>query len=282
MMRTTSLLLICLLAMPLAARGGMTHVDGELAYRHDENLSRAESSPDIFSDDAIDLGLGIHWSSMLTPNSGLRLSGNLRLVEQAQHDALSRTSLGVSARYRIQPVAGFTAPWVELSAGAEQLHFRDSEIRDGDMQNADIVLGKRFTDRIGGRIGLGREWRQADQTEVFEWQRTRWFVMADYRVNQDAVLYGSFTGDDGDQVFTATPSIAYKALAKAYTNDTAFGQRRAYRLDARAKTAEIGLHYTVNASNSLDFGIRRFRAEADGDHQYDNTELRLSWLVRFR
>lgn len=282
MNRTTLALLAGLLALAGKAEAGVTHVDAELAYRHDNNLSRAESARDIFSDDAVDFGMTLTWSQLLTANSGLRLSGGLRLTEQARHEALNHMNISAGLRYRIQPVAGYTAPWIELGTGYEQQRYRDSEIRDGGVWSGDALVGKRFTDRIGGRVGLSWERRHADESEVFEWQRRHLFASVDYKLGFDSTMYFNLSRDWGDQVFTATPAPTFRRVAKAIVNDPAFGARRAYRMSAVANTAELGLNLPLNAANTLDLGVRHFTADADGGHRYENTELRLSWLYRFK
>lgn len=282
MNHTTLALMAGLLALTSKAAAGVTHADAELAYRHDNNLSRAESGRDTVSDNAIDLGTTLSWNRLLTPNSGLRLSGGLRLTEQARNSELSHMDIGAGLRYRIQPVAGYTAPWIELGASYDQQFYRDSGIRDGDRWVTDAILGKRITDRIGGRIGANWEWRHADDGEVFEWQRRRLFASMDYKLGLDSTLYFTLTRVWGDQVFTATPAAAFRQVAKAIADDPAFGARRAYRMGAVASEVELGLNLPLNSVQTLDVGVRYFNADADGGHTYDSTELRISWLYRFQ
>jgi hypothetical protein len=275
-------LTMSLMACAGAAQAAATHVDLELSARHDDNLSRAESGRDILSDNVLDLGITATRSMLLTPNSGFRIKGGLRLVEHAEYTDLNQLSANAGISYRIQPVAGYTAPWIELGATLERQSHRNSDIRDGEVLVAEAIIGKRFTDRIGGRAGIGWEKRWADEAGVFEWHRHRIFALADYRVGLDTTLYASVSRDFGDQVFTATPAPAFRRVAKAIADDPAFDTRRAYRLDAVSTTLELGVNMPINTSNVLDLGARHFRAEADGGHTYNDTELRASWLYRFR
>lgn len=271
-----------LLACAGASQAASTNIDLELSAWYDDNLSRAESGHDIFSDNLFDMGLKLTHSIVLTPNSGLRFRGGLRLAEHAEYTELNLISANIGASYRIQPVAGYTAPWIELGATLEGLSFRDSDIRDGRLLVTEAIVGKRFTDRIGGRAGIGWEKRWADDTQVFEWQHHRIFAMADYKLGLETTLYASLSRDFGDQVFTATPNLDFSEHAKAIANDPVFGARRAYRLGAISDALEMGVSMPLNSSNTLDVGVRRFHANADGDHTYDDTVLRASWLYRFR
>jgi len=263
------------------AWAGVPTLDLELATRYDDNLSRGEAQRDQLSDVAVDLGLSAGYTRMLTANSGIRLNAHVRHSAQQRYDALDLLNLGIDARYRIQPVAGYTAPWIELGAGYEHLSYRDSAVRDGERRHATLMLGKRFTDRLGGRIGLGREWRDADQEDVFEWQRTRQFALLEYKTGLTSTLYLQFQHEDGDQVFTATPGPDYRRYAKAVADDPAFGARRAYRLGADARSLDLGWNLPLTYG-VLDLGLRYFEADASGGHTYEDSELRLGWTYRFQ
>jgi hypothetical protein len=273
---------IGLLAWASLAAATDTLVDLELAASHDDNLSRAEAERDRFSDNLLDLGLTASRTLMLTPSSGLRLRGGLRLEGHARFTDLDSLTADLGASYRIQPVAGYTAPWIELGVALQRQAYRDSDIRDGGLLAVEAIVGKRFTDRIGGRLGIGREWRRADDAEVFEWQRNRIFAMVDYKLGLASTLYASLSRDFGDQVFTATPTWSYWEYAKAIAPDPVFGQRRAYRIGAISDSLAFGLSLPMNAFSTLDVGLNYFHSDADGGHSYNDTQLRASWLYRFK
>lgn len=275
-------LVIWLLACAAPVQADTTYIDIELAASHDSNLARAELAHDIFSDNLLDIGLTVIRSMWLTPNSGLRLKGGVHAVEHARFTDLNRTSANIGVSYRLQPVSGYTAPWIELGAMLERQSFNNSDIREGRLSAIEAVAGQRFTDRIGARIGIGHEQRRADNTNVFEWQRRRIYVMADYKLDLNSTLYASLLRNFGDQVFTTSPDLELREYSKAVAKDPVFGARYAYRVDAIADALELGASTPLNSSSTLDIGLRRFHAEAVGGHHYDNTELRVSWLYRFR
>lgn len=275
-------LVVLLLACAGPVQADATHVDVELAAIHDDNLGRAESERDIFSDNILELGLTATRTILLTPNSGLRLRGGLHMAEHAKYTELNLMSANAGASFRIQPVSSYTAPWIELGVMLERQAFRNSDIRDGRVLVMEAIAGKRFTDRIGARAGISREQRWADNAKVFEWQNRRIFAMADYKLGLDSTLYASLSRIFGDQVFTTTPDPEFREYAKAIAKDPVFGARRAYRMGAVSDALELGVSMPVNSSNTLDIGLRRFHSDADGGHIYDNTELRASWLYRFK
>ncbi len=257
-------------------------MDAELSLRHDNNVSRAENGRDVVSDDVAGLDLTLRRNFMLGEHSGVQLRGGVRFAQFARFDELSHLDFNLAALYRIQPVKTYTAPWFEAALGAERQEYRDSDIREGDKLNLDLVVGKRFTDRLRLRAGYGWERRFADAGEVFAWRRRTAHVAADFRVSPRLTLYGEASRSLGDQVFTATPALAFRNAAKAIADDPVFGARRAYRLGAQANLVELGGSFNINANNTLDVGMRRFEIEADGGHNYDGMEVRASWLYRFQ
>ena len=240
-------LVVLLLACAGMAQADATHVDVEVAAIHDDNLSRAESARDIFSDNVLDVGLTLTHTLLLTPNSGLKLKGGLHLAEHAKYTDLNQITTNAGVSYRIQPVAGYTAPWIELGALLERQSFRGSAIRDGSLLALEAIAGKRFTDRIGARVGISRELRWADEAKVFEWQHNRIYAMADYKFGMDSTFYASLSRVFGDQVFTTTPSLDIYEYSKAVAFDPVFGTRRAYRMGAVSDVLELGVSTPLNA-----------------------------------
>ncbi|MDD2914131.1 MAG: hypothetical protein PHP70_02310 [Gallionella sp.] len=275
-------LVVCLLACTGAAQADATYIDVELAARRDNNLARAELAHDIFSDKLLNMGVTATRSMLLTPNSGIRFRGGLHLSEYAKYTNLNLASANLGISYRIQPVSGYTAPWIELGALLEWQSFNNSAIRNGKLLAVEAIAGQRFTDRIGARISIGHEQRRADNTNIFEWQHRRMYVMADYKIGLNSTLYTSLSRDFGDQVFTTTPDLELREYSKAVAKDLVFGTRYAYRVEAIANTLELGVSKPLNSSNTLDIGLRRFHADAVAGHRYDDTELHASWLYRFR
>lgn len=277
-----STLLFPALFCAASAWADATHLDAELSLRHDNNVSRAEAARDQFSDNVAGLDLALTRSMMLTEHSGVQLRGGLHVREFARFDDLSHASVDASALYRIQPVKAYTAPWFEAAVGWERFQFREGELRDGNQWTLDVGVGKRLTDKLKVRAGYGWESRDADEHAVFEWQRRTLRLSADFRVSPAFTVYGMASRTQGDQVFTATPAPAFRNAAKAIADDTVFGARRAYRLGAESDVLELGGSYQFNSQHTLDIGMRRFDIEADGNHQYQGTELRASWLYRFQ
>ena len=256
-------------------------LDTDVSLLYDNNVSLAESNRDTFSDEVLSLNLIASQSFMLNPHSNLSVKAKLALNQFARFDDLSNTVLAVGARYRVQPVIGFYQPWLELGINAEKLVFDDSDIRNGALFNLNIVAHKRFTERLKANLGVGFEKRIADTGDMFKWQRYGLFMGGQYKWSEQATLLASYTYLTGDQVFVVTANPAFLNIANSIADDPVFGKRRAYRLDAHANTLNISFNYRINPNNTLDAGLQYAKIEAEGNHQYDATQVNINWLHRF-
>jgi hypothetical protein len=256
-------------------------VDIELSASRDDNVSRATAAADIKSDNIVGLGINIQNAWLLTPSSGILLRGNVKFDQYQQYDDLSHITANAGVDYRFQPMVGYSAPVFDISTALERSAFSNSDIRDGTALQTDIAVSSRVTDRIKLQGGLGLEKRWADQGEIYTWLRDRIYVGGNYKYNSKVTLYSNLSRSDGDQVFTSAPNLALFSESKAVANDPVFGVRRAYRVDATAYVFELGDSIAVSANTTLDIGLRYFNITTNDD-EYDGTELRASWLYRFK
>lgn len=270
------------------AHADTTYVAAEATVNHESNLGHAEHQSDIQDDSSFTVGANVGHGILLSPNSGLSLSANARLTEQAQYDDLSRIEIGVRARYRIQPVSGFTAPWIDLTFGVDRLEYRDSEIRDGWLGDFAITVGKHFTDQLQAYGGWSAQRRYAEEGDVFDLRNQKLSLSAEYKPADKLTLYASAAHIFGDQVSTASvPPIGKPLLgdAKAIADDTALEDhgesRKAYRIDASTNTFELGLNYALRGDAALDVSVLQFDSNADGGHGYDGFIARAGLLYQF-
>lgn len=253
----------------------------DVSLLHDNNVSLAEANRDIFSDEILAFNIMASQSFMLNTHSNLSVKAKLARNQFARFDDLSNTVLALGARYRVQPVISFYQPWLELGINAEKLVFDDSDIRNGALFNLNIVAHKRFTERLKANLGMGFEKRIADTGDMFKWQRYSLFLGGQYKWSEQATLLASYTYLTGDQVFVATASPAFLNIANSIADDPVFGKRRAYRLDAHANTLNTSFNYRINPNNTLDTGLQYAKINAEGNHQYDATQVNISLLQRF-
>jgi hypothetical protein len=274
-------LFLIILLSPALVYAAELKLDTDLTFQYDNNVSLAESNRDIFSDEIVSLDLIASKSFMLNPHSNLTIKGKLARHQFLRFEDLSNTGFALGARYRMQPVIGFYQPWLALGINAEKLVFDDSDIRDGTLFNVNVSVHKRFSEMLKAHIGIGAERRVADTGDTFEWQRHSFFSGAQYQWSDALVLIANYSYLSGDQVFVATASPKFRNSANSIADDPVFGQRRAYRLDAHANTLNTGINYRISPNNSLDAGVNYAKIKAEADHQYDATQVHVSWLHRF-
>lgn len=269
------------------ASADATHITAEAGLVHDHNIGRAEYGRDEQNDTALQIGSNISRSMRISDNSGLVARAGIQLTQQAHYDDLSLVSANGGVRYRIQPVPGFTMPWLDIAVNAERLEYYDSDIRDGWIGNLSIGIGKYFTDKLRLTAGWIGERRYADDSQVFDLRNHGWQVGADFKVTPQGTLYAKAQRLYGDQVSSApqsslTPSpLQYEAQ----TADEALSEhgeaRKAYRFDAVTNSIEIGYNHAIRGNLALDIGARYFEADADGGHTYEGYSARAGLLYQF-
>ena len=150
-------------------------LDTDLTLNYDNNVSVAESSHDIFSDNALGLSVIASQSFRLNPRSSLSIKGKLERNEFARFDDLSNTTLALGVLYRIQPVVGFYQPWFALNMNVEKLVYDHSDILSGAKFNVSTAIHQRLTEQLSTSVGGIYEKRIADEADVFAWQRYSMF-----------------------------------------------------------------------------------------------------------
>lgn len=257
------------------------HLDSELALTHDDNVSRGAGGRDKLSDNIASAGVNLSQSFRLGEHSGVLLRGGLRHNEYARYHDLSNLILTAEGVYRVQPVVSYSAPVLELALSVDQLMFRDSDIRDGQIARLDTGLSSRLTDRIRLRAGASLEKRWADEGSVYDMTNRKLSMQLDYRFPGKSTLVFGWSRIFGDQVFTATARPGYLSASQAVDDDPVFGTRRAYRMSAIANLVSLGFNLPINSNNSLDISAQLAEIDADGGNDYRDNQLRFSWLYRF-
>lgn len=269
------------------AQADATHIGMEGALVHESNIGRSEYSQDEQQDTALQLGANISRSLRLTSNSGLVTRAGIRLNEQAHYDDLSLLSASAGARYRLQPIAGLTAPWIDLSLGTERLEYRDSEIRNGWITSLGVAVGKYFTDKLRMSAGWMAERRNAEEGRVFDLRHHGWQLDIDFRLTPQGSIYARAARIYGDQVSSAPQSslsgTPWRYLAQ--TPDPALSEhgdsRNAYRFDAVTNTFELGYNHAIRGNMAVDISARHFDADAKGGHSYHGYSARTGLLYQF-
>ncbi|MBF0254935.1 MAG: hypothetical protein HQL47_00420 [Gammaproteobacteria bacterium] len=300
-------LTLALAASPALAR---TFFDFQLDANYEDNVGRAEADADRLSDRSHSLGAAVKSFHLLGDHAGVTFKGSVEQVDFARLDGLDRLNLGLGANLRYKPDLAYGAPWYGLNLNLTQSNF-DSSLRDGVTLDLEAMAGKRFTDRILGKLGLGYNEHFVSNDlgpkvgksdpEVFATQNTRLFAGLDYNLS-NWVVYANYTYQVGDVVSTSTPTAKAIAAADAIWKDDAIGPsytttapaypggmvgsmqqaRYAYRIDADTQIADVGFNYAITRSTALDFMLRYVDVQGEGGNDYDNYSAHLGLYYRLK
>jgi hypothetical protein len=249
----------------------------------DDNIGRAQADADI-QDDIVFVGKAdANYTWELSPSRALTAAGFVQIEEFTDYDGLSNTQYGATLDYRFQTRAGFTAPIYSIFVGLSEGDF-ETDIRDGDTIDFGFRITRRLTDRITGTAGATLTDRKA-RGEVFDLERTRYFLNADYRINAKWSAYMTYNYIDGDVFSSATPTLPILNWADAIEPDNAFGglanNKLVYRLDAVTTIVRLGVNLGIDHTNALDISIDDLHSNAAGPNEYDRFSAAVTFLHRF-
>lgn len=275
------------LTIASTAYADATYTGAEIALLHESNIGHAEYDKDVQEDTSLLLSADISRSLRLTYNSGLVARAGLQLNQQAHHDDLSFVSIHSGLRYRLQPLSGFTMPWIDIGLNAARTEYQDSPIRDGWITALNFGVGKYFTDRLRMTAGWLGERRHAEDSRVFDLRSHGWQMGVDFQLNPRSALYAKAVRREGDQVSSA-PQSSLSGSPLQYetqTADSALSEhgkpRNAYRFDAITRSLELGYNHAIRENMALDISAFYFEADARGGHTYEGYSARAGLLYRF-
>lgn len=287
-MRAGMLLTVCLPLMAMAAEDdqeeGGVPVDVDLTAFHDSNVTLAEHDDDIDDDRGVEASATWTWSEGGLEGKTTAWNIGVKGVKFDKFEDLDRTELSAGWKYIVQFERGFHAPIYEVAVTGRLID-AVSDIRDSWELEARVMMTRRLTERLVGRLGGTVTQRKADGFDVYDNKRINLFVNADLRTSRQSVFYGTYILSAGDVVSTAVPTLEIVEAAEKIEPDDAFGgvgaNRFAYRLDAVTHIGTLGINRSLAPNRSLDLSIQGLSAYAEGDIDYQRALLRLSYLHRF-
>lgn len=259
-------------------------VDLDLTAFYDSNVTLAELDDDIDDDAGVEATGTMTWSGEGLRGKSVAWNINATGAKFDKFDELDRVELGAGVTYNVQFARGFYAPVYEFALNGKVID-TVSEIRDGWQVDLRAMVTRRFTERLVGRLGLNLTRRESNDFKVFDNSRANLFVNSDLRTSRQSVLYGTYILSYGDVVSTAVPTLEIVEAAEEIEPDDAFGgvssNRFAYRLEAVTHIVTLGWNRSIAPNRSLDLSVQGLSAHAEGDIDYQRTQVRLGYLHRF-
>lgn len=265
------------------------YVDADLGVRYESNLSRANNDSDIEEDMVTALSAGAGYLKGLDEKSQLLISAYLAHENFAEFKDLNNTAVNAVIVYTIQPKAGYTQPWYELSVDIAKQKYNKSNIRDSVIVNAKLAVGKRLTDRIVAKFAYNYEHRGSD-ADVFDTDNHEVDLALLYSYSPTISFFGNYSLRLGEVVSTATPNPAIIAAAERVAADDVFApgfgpgcanRRCAYRLDALSHIFETGVELSLTRLVSLDLSGRYFFVDGNDLDAYKGWIYSASLYLQF-
>ena len=265
------------------------YVDAEVSVRYEDNLSRANSGPDIEEDMVTAMSVGAAYLKKLNDKSQLLISAYLAHERFAEFDDLNNITMNGNIVYTIQPRSGFTAPWYELSVDIANQKFNKSNIRDSAIVTTRIASGKRLSERLLGKLAYSYTHRYSD-ANVFDTDSHDIKGLLVYDFSPRVSLFGTYQLQIGEVVSTATPNPAIIAASESVAPDDVFSpglgpgcmnRRCAYRLDAIGHILEAGAEIYLNEQFTLDLSGRYFIIDGDGLEAYKGWVYRAGLYMQY-
>ena len=297
MKRTTIIGLGLSLLMPATtpAFAAKPYFDLAVDLGHEENLLRAEASSDRLDDTRLDLSAAVGYPVLLGEHSGIYFRGAVEHSEYQSYHGFDNLRLSGSATWRYKPDLSFSAPWFSVGLKLAEWEFDESELRDSHVWELEAMAGKRFTDRISGRLGAAYRERHATTDQLglianerlFDMTNRRWFAGLDYQLGR-LTWYGQYSYQTGDVVSTAVPTRKVVLASEEIQFDDAAPRSAAgryrfgYRLDADTRLLDLGLNIAVSRTSAVDVALQYADVEAVGGNVYDNLALHVAYMRRFK
>lgn len=169
----------------------------------------------------------------------------------ANYGDLNTVGVEGGAFYKSKLGIGPTVPWYQVGGTLGYQAVSDGR-RDAMLLKLSANLGKRFSEEASAKLMLGYSQKSADN-KTFDGSMLSLGLGGDYLLNDDWLLFASFTRYSGEVVATTTPNAYIIQQSDAITADKAYGQGRfAYRLDGETDAFELGANYYLSDNSSLE------------------------------
>lgn len=275
------LLLGCSLTATVGQAASITGID--LQFIADSNPARAEFDRDIESTNAVKgrvtANLVATQADETAPiSSGIGINAAASYTHDADIEELGETLLRLSVDTFRENRRGPGSPFYRLGVGVNYLD-SETDIRDSVIADVSASINFQPTDFFDMTFGIRAEGRDAD-TEVFDTTKTQLFTTFNFSPFSHLVLRTGLRYVTGNEVSTATPTLAIVNAADVIEPDPAFGgvaaRRFAYLLDADSLIAEAGVGYQITRSTEANLLYRYIDTDATDGIGYERNMLELT------
>jgi len=284
--------LVAAAALAALVGGGGAHAFGltalDLRLVGDSNPAKAEFDEDIEASTSLTARLGVNlFGDTLAETSritrGYSVDVSLGYGQDFDIEGLGESVYRLSAGFVHESKARAFAPFYRVGVGVSWID-SETDIRDGPSIDVAGSVNFQPSPFFDTTFGVGLESRQAE-TDVFDTTKARAFLTANFSPASRFVLRSGVRVIAGNEVSTATPTLAIVGSADAIEADSAFGgfraNRFAYLIDAVSVILEAGVGYELTQTVQTNFLYRFVDTQADGDIAYRRGLAELTVSMEF-
>jgi len=246
----------------------------------DDNLNRAERSPDRRSDTALGFAGSAGSRLQIGANGSVTFSGTFESLSFDDLEGLNRISPGASVSFRVKTRVGARVPWFQVAVASAFQDFRD-DARRGQFYQGRIRYGWFAGDNASFTVEGAYSIRNASLA-VFDQNAESLSFRAEWPLGGWGALFGVYQIRRGDVASSSPPNPEVLAQAKERAPDPVFGPASiAYRLEATSHDLQAGINSAIGRHASAEVVLERLVALAAGGIDYGVSQVRASFLYRF-
>jgi len=268
---------------------------GDVSLGHNNNISNAVSESDIFEDQFLTANFNAGKMWLPAVGKSIVLSGHLGTEQFQDSEGLNRYSYGASVSYTQRLGLGAYAPRVGVSLRGDKRNF-DSDMRDGWLYRASLILEKRFLPELHSSASLTQEIRTADEnkaipytpfadSDVFNQKNTEFSASLDYTLENGSVITGRYLYRDGEIDASTNPGSEFflvsRGIAQDYKICNTCGNYVVYLVNASVQSIMLDWNFALGRDTSLNASIERRIADAEGGLTYTGSIYRVQLNRRF-
>jgi hypothetical protein len=259
--------------------------NGDLGVGYDGNVANSQNSGDIRESSLVTGGLHSDYHYFPNLYTTVLVRGSLQGEFYDQYDKLSNGKATAMLRGLYRPNGDFYTPGLAAWASVAYWKF-GSKIRESNEYRGGVFASEQLTTQVSGRLGFTVS-RRDSASRVFDLTGWSTALNLDWLVTPLWTVYGEYRFYHGDVVSTGSASGPYKTVlaAEVIEPDDAFGGlaggQNAYRFDADAHIATLGVNRPLTPMLSVDAQAQYIDTRAGFDNEYRRWIGIVSVLARF-
>jgi hypothetical protein len=260
-----------------------------VALNYDNNVTRASTAPEKFSDFSYSLELNKNVFVSIGEHTRWSLTGSAGAEAFRTYRGLNNLYAGGNAELQYRESGDFASPIWGVFGKFTALAY-ESDLRSGYRYSFGADVRQALTDRIslyGAVAGNGRVAHSA----VFEGRDYSLKLNLDYALGSNRTMYLDSEYRNGDTVSSGAHTLANVDIAKIFVTDDAFSAADlyAYRFNGTTAILNIGYNHALDSRGAIDLSWRGIWSRANaspnlpgtGAPRYIVNQFSIAYLLAF-